>query len=81
MNKLFFTTVEISGTVDDNKSFYLSKEEAEKETQANIHEEIRNVQKLINDYKLDMPILTKILQDLSVQVYVREYALCEGKAS
>ena len=81
MNKLFFTTVEINGFTDDNRTFYLSEEEARKETEAKIHEEIRNVQKLINDYKLDMPILTNILKDVATHVYVREYALCEGKAS
>ena len=81
MNKLFFTTVEVSGFKEDNRNFYLSEEDARKETEAKVHEEIRNVQKLINDCKLEMPILTAVLDNLNVSVYVREYALCENKAS
>lgn len=81
MNKLFFTTVNIAGTVEDNQSFYLSEEEARREAEVKVQEEIRNIQKLIHDYQLDMPILTHLLKDLSVSVSVREYMLCEEKAS
>lgn len=80
MNEIYFTTTEISGRNENNKMFYTSAEEAKKDTDAKIHEEIRNVQKLIHDYSLDTPILTSILKNLSVQVHVRQYTLQE-KAS
>ena len=82
MNKLFFTTVNIAGAVEDNQSFYLSEEEARRETETRIHDEIRNMQKLIHDYQLDMPVLAHLLKDLSVSVSIREYKLlCEEQAS
>ena len=81
MDKLFFTTVAVSSSTDDNQLFYLSEEEARKETEAAVQEEIRNIQKLIHDCQLDMPILTRLLKSLSVSISVREYALCEAKAS
>ena len=81
MNKLFFTTVKIAGTVEDNQSFYLSEEEARKEAENRIHEEICNVQKLVHDYQLNLPVLTNLLKNLSVSVSVREYVLNEEKAS
>ena len=81
MNAIYFTTAEISGKNENNQSFYTSAEEARKDTDAKLHEEIRNVQKLIHDYDLDMPILTNILKNLSVQIHVRQFTFQEEKVS
>ena len=77
MNQIFFGTVEIAGHNEDNKLFYTSEEEARKDIDSKIHEEIRNVQKLINDYNLDAPILSYILKHLTVNIKIRQFVLQE----
>ena len=81
MNSIYFTTAKISGKNENNTSFYLSVDEAKKDTDAKLQEEIRNVQKLINDYKLEMPILSGILKNLKIEVNVREYVFQGNKAA
>ena len=81
MNTIYFTTTEISGRNENNRSFYLSAEEAKKDTETKLQEELRNVQKLIRDYNLDMPILTGVLKNLSVTIHVRPFAFQEEKVS
>ena len=81
MNSIYFTTAKISGENENNVSFYLTVEEAKKDTDAKLQEEIRCIQKLINDYKLKMPILSGILKNLKIEVNVREYMFQENKTA
>ena len=81
MNHIYFGTVTISGEADENQKFYRSGEEASKDLDDQIHEELRNVQKLVHDYGLSTPILDKLFKKLTVRVSVREYTLSEENAS
>ncbi len=81
MNSIYFTTAKISGENENNVSFYLTVEEAKKDTDAKLQEEIRCIQKLINDYKLKMPILSGILKNLKIEVNIREYMFQENKTA
>ena len=81
MNAIYFTTVEVMGKNENNRSFYLAPDEAKKDTEARIQEEIRNVQKLIHDYGLETPILSDVLKNLAIDVIVRPFVYQEEKAS
>ena len=81
MDEIYFSSIEISGIQEDNRSFYPSAEEAKKLTEAKFQEELNNIQKLLDDYQMDTPIMKQILRSLKVQVHIRRFTLAEQIAS
>ena len=81
MDDIYFSSIEVNGIREDNRSFYPSAEEAKKITEAKFQEELHNVQKLLDDYQMDTPMMKQLLQSLKVQVHVRRFTLAEQIAS
>ena len=78
MDSIYFSTVTASAKRENNSFFYRSAEEAKKDTESKVNEEVQVILKLINDYSLDVPIMKQLLRGLHIKVEAREFVMKEA---
>lgn len=69
---IYFGGLSVSGHCEEDM-FATSKEELEKKLTEDWKQEVRNVLKFIDDSKLDMPLMRRILASSSATVTIQEY--------
>lgn len=69
---IYFGGLCVSGHCEDN-TYNIDKKELEKEMLESWNQEVKNVLKFINDAKLDMPLMKRILASSKATVTIQEY--------
>ena len=69
---IYFGGLSVSGNCEEN-TYSVDKQALEKELIDNWNQEVKNVLKFIDDAKLDMPLMKRILTNAHATVTVQEY--------
>lgn len=69
---IYFGGLTVSGHCEDS-AYSVDKKELEKEMLENWHQEVKTVLKFIEDTKLDMPLMKRILSSSQAMVTIQEY--------